>query len=317
MKHSRSILNQISEHRFVFVAGLHRSGTTLVFRLLRDHPQISGFRFADAAEREHEGQHLQSVYPSGTQNGGPGYFAFQESAHLTEDSSLVGPENSARLFEEWAQHWDLSKPYLLEKSPPNLVMTRFLQELFPNSYFVIVVRHPIVVTLATLKWMGWPRYVLEYDLQPGEKGVYSIRRAETLDYEQFMENRRLFMESMIYTLLDHWRVAHELFFSDRKHLERVTVIRYEDLVSDPESSLARLTEFLQLDGDELVPEETVEDHNSRYFSEWASFPSHIVSPDFKLLLENQFREHLKRFGYSVSKVMVEHPIHIEWSRVDD
>jgi hypothetical protein len=30
-------------HRFVFLAGLHRSGTTLLARLLAAHPEISGF----------------------------------------------------------------------------------------------------------------------------------------------------------------------------------------------------------------------------------------------------------------------------------
>ena len=67
-------------HPFVFLGGLHRSGTTLLFRMLREHPEISGFaNNQDANEwlgAEDEGQYLQSVYPPAIFWGGPGKFAF-------------------------------------------------------------------------------------------------------------------------------------------------------------------------------------------------------------------------------------------------
>lgn len=54
-------------HPFAILGGLHRSGTTLLFRMLREHPEISGFaNNPDANEwlgAEDEGQYLQSVYP--------------------------------------------------------------------------------------------------------------------------------------------------------------------------------------------------------------------------------------------------------------
>ena len=52
------------EHRFVFLAGLHRSGTTLLARLLAAHPEVSGFSGTGAPADE--GQLLQSVYPAAT-----------------------------------------------------------------------------------------------------------------------------------------------------------------------------------------------------------------------------------------------------------
>jgi hypothetical protein len=41
----------------------------------------------------------------------------------------VTHDNRLRLFREWATHWDLSRPVLLEKSPPNMMWMRFLQVL--------------------------------------------------------------------------------------------------------------------------------------------------------------------------------------------
>ena len=55
-----------------------------------------------------------------------------------------------KLFDEWSQNWDLSKKFLVEKSPPNIIRTRFLQA--PNASFVTILRDPIAVSFATQKW---------------------------------------------------------------------------------------------------------------------------------------------------------------------
>ena len=84
------------------------------------------------------------------------------AAHLTETSSLVTPENAERMLRSWAAHWDLSRPLLLEKSPPNLVMTRMLQAMYPDAKFVVIVRHPVVVSLSTHKWVRGRRLKFEF-----------------------------------------------------------------------------------------------------------------------------------------------------------
>src|SRR5207244_716649 len=106
---SRAETEAIMEgHQMVFLAGLHRSGTTVLFRCLREHPLISGFRNTGAPEDE--GQHLQTVYPPGKRFGGPGWFGFCRKARLTEASPLVSDDNRRRLFAQWTPYWDLSKP---------------------------------------------------------------------------------------------------------------------------------------------------------------------------------------------------------------
>jgi len=75
------------EHRLVFLAGLHRSGTTLLARLLAAHPEISGF--SETGVPADEGQHLQGVYPAAREYGGPGRFGFAPESHVTETSPLV------------------------------------------------------------------------------------------------------------------------------------------------------------------------------------------------------------------------------------
>ena len=194
----------MTNHKFIFLCGLHRSGTSPLFRILREHPQISGFR--DTGAPEDEGQHLQSVFLPAKSYGGPGSFGFAKEAHLTEKSSLITEENREKLFAEWSSHWDLSKPWLLEKSPPNLIRTRFLQAIFPESYFIVILRHPIAASLATTKWTS----------------------------------------SSLRSLVEHWLHCHLLFESDRRHLRQVHVLKYEDLIRSSESEVQRIFKFLGL-----------------------------------------------------------------------
>lgn len=198
----------LASHDLVFVAGLHRSGTSLVADLIASHPDASGLS-GTGAFRE-EGQHVQDVYPAGSRAGGAGRFAFDERMHLSErDAGDAGSraEKAERLLACWAPYWDLSRRVLVEKSPPNILKTRYLRALFPSARFVLVKRHPIAVALATTKWSHTSRY----------------------------------------SLVAHWLAAHEIAAADTAGLEQVVTLRYEDLVAAPETQYASLLAFLGLD----------------------------------------------------------------------
>ncbi len=134
----------------VFVGGLHRSGTTLLARLLASHPDATGLEGTGVPEDE--GQHLQAVYPAAERLGGSGRFAINSGAHMIETAPQSTRENAQQLWDAWRPYWDSDRSFLIEKSPPNLMKGRFLQALFPSASFVFIVRHPVTVTLATRKW---------------------------------------------------------------------------------------------------------------------------------------------------------------------
>ena len=140
--------NDIASNKFIFVCGLQRSGTSILTRLLSEHPSISSMKKVHVPQNE--AMYLQDVFPNDDAAGGPGRFAFWPEARLTEED--FDEEKGARIRASWSKYWYPSQNYLIEKSPGNLIRTRFLQALSPKSLFVFILRHPIAVTLATKKW---------------------------------------------------------------------------------------------------------------------------------------------------------------------
>lgn len=246
-----------SEHRLAFVCGLHRSGTSALARVIGAHPQVSNL--SGTGVKEDEGQHLQDVYLRARKHGGPGRFAFAPGAHLTRDDARRTHAAAERLLASWAPFWDLSCDVLLEKSPPNLLMTAFLHELFPAASFVAITRHPVAVALSTSKWLRWG----------------SMHRS-----------------------VEHWLRAHEIFAEDSAHLPRVHVMRYEQLVEDPIQPLRDVGDFLGLDG-EIPSGGWRSDRSLRYEQQWHQMAGSSRGRGVRARIVNDFAERVAAFGYDV------------------
>ncbi|MEJ5915162.1 sulfotransferase [Pseudokineococcus sp. 1T1Z-3] len=227
-------VGSVAPGRVVLVGGLHRSGTTPLAAALAAHPQVSGL--SGTGVPHDEGQHLQDVYPPAITYGGSGRFARRPEAHLTESSPLATPDAGSRLLAAWRPYWDLSRPVLVEKSPPDMLMGRFVQQVLPGSALVVVVRHPVVVALGTRKWRS---------LRTGDP-----RKREPLT-----------------ALVEHWMRAHRVLLEDLAHLRRAHVLHYEDLVRDPVAELARLQRFLRLDGP-IPAESLLTGRSEAYAQQW-------------------------------------------------
>lgn len=141
-------------HRYVFVGGLHRSGTSLVTRLIAQHSLVSSI--SGAPVPENEGCYLQGAIPHTALNGRPMHFATDPAQHYVEGSAYDTLAVRERIEKDWAPWFDVSKPWRVEKSPVNLTRTRLYQQLFPTSQFVIVIRHPEAVAAAVAKWVDTP-----------------------------------------------------------------------------------------------------------------------------------------------------------------
>lgn len=149
-------------HRYVFVAGLHRTGTSLLARMLGAHPDIATI---DAPVPENEGCYLQGGVPHTARHGIPGHYAIDPAQHHAEHSPYNTLAVAERMEHDWGRWFDADKPWRLEKSPVNLTRMRLYQQLFPLAHFVVILRHPEAMASALTKWCDRsPSDLIEYGL---------------------------------------------------------------------------------------------------------------------------------------------------------
>jgi hypothetical protein len=270
--------------KYVFVCGLQRSGTSVLGRNVARLENCTSFKNTGAFQDE--GQFLQDVYPIDAEFGGAGRFGFDPRAHLTEASDLLTRDNAARLRASWHAYWDEKKGICVEKTPANILKTRFLQAIFPDSYFIVVRRHPVPVSIASQRW--------KISVSP------------------------------LYRLFEHWLRCHELFDEDKKHLQHVYELRYEDYVQNPDTYHQEIAAFVGTrvpeppEEDQFrtvaqwrnpaglrVPEHTMEGtsgaHNEKYFKRWHDLLERSVFRHYYRYLANKYEPRFAEYGYSLTK----------------
>lgn len=246
-----------TQMKYVFVCGLHRSGTTILARHVGQLQNCTAFY--NTGKIMDEGQHLQDVYPPDYIYGGVGKFGFAPQAHLTESSPLLTPENVFRLLRTWENFWDPHKTIRVEKTPGNLLITRFLQAAFPNSYFIVIKRHPVPVSLASQKW--------------------SL--------------------SSLHHLFEHWLHCHEIFLADRKYLRHVYEVSYEEYIQNPMLHLMHIGSFLDTEVSHPLIIESTDIHNSKYFAVWARMLERSPFRSYYRAVVRKYEERFAAHGYSI------------------
>ncbi len=216
--------------RYIFVAGLHRTGTSLLGQMLGQHKQIAPITGAPVPENE--GCFLQGAIPHTAHHGIPGHYATDPAQHLIEGCPFDTLATRQRMEADWQQWFEDTDDrqtdqrgldqWRLEKSPVNLIRMRLYQQLFPLSQFVIILRHPEAMAAALAKW--------------------SNRSAKDL--------------------IDYALDAYDIALDDVRYLHAAYVLRYEDLVRSPDRQLESVFEWLGLDGEK--PSQALRDGNAEY-----------------------------------------------------
>ena len=197
-----------SPRAWVFVVGCYNSGTTLLLDLLGRHPSISVL--------PEEGQFLTDEFKSDYEFGLPRMWTMREDLfRLTEEDH--GPD-PLRLKKEWGMRSDLSRPVLIEKSPPNAARMRWLQKHFENAHFVAIVRNGYAVA----------------------EGIH--RKARPKHRHDWP----------IEACARQWTRSNEVLVEDAPFLRKLLWVRYEDLTARPREELGRIIQILGLDPEELA-----------------------------------------------------------------
>jgi hypothetical protein len=173
--------------KHLFILCPPASGSTLLWKLITTSPQVSAFRL--------EGQ------------------ALAKSQLFTRDRwNAQKPIDWEKVKETWRAAWDLSKPVLLEKSPPHLVRAGQLAAHFPNSYFIVMVRDP-------------------YAFCEGVKRRWGSRKSFLSGFTYF-------------NLARFWAICARYQIANQKNLENTLFLSYEELTGRPAETARRLLAFV-------------------------------------------------------------------------
>jgi hypothetical protein len=102
----------------------------------------------------YEGIMKNTVYgmPDGRSGKGNTLFANDPENYWTREHPLCTVKNRRKLDKEWGAWMKPNVDVWLEKSPPHLTRIDFLNHLFPNARYLHIMRHPIPVAMAAMRW---------------------------------------------------------------------------------------------------------------------------------------------------------------------
>lgn len=190
-----------SYHRPIFIGGMHKSGTTAVCNLLAGCESVSAL--SSTGVPENEGQHLLSVLKS-DQYFGEILFPLSEGARADKVAETHRANVRAVVLGDLSTYWDFTKPYLVEKSPINMMRTPFLHSLFPKAKFIITYRDPRISFMATRK------------------------NCPHLEFELYLRA---------------WKVAYEIAWCDSLLIDRHFFLNFDELLTNNIKELAALSLF--------------------------------------------------------------------------
>ena len=173
-----------SDHKYLFILSPPYSGSTLLMRIIETSKQVSSLPT--------EGQFLRGLDK---------YMRVK----AWQTSTIMPWE---KIKPVWMKYWDLSKPVLLEKSPPHLMRAEIVQNEFQPTSFIGMVRDPYAFC----------------------EGVA----------------RRTYAMNLLSTNLgaDFWVKTAKAQLQNKERLERFLFFRYEDLVEDVNGIAAQMGEFM-------------------------------------------------------------------------
>ena len=227
----------------IFLIGCPRSGTSLSARLFSLHPDVANWTEA------------QRVWD-------PVNFFDLEADHCWEASRVdaVDARRLHALFEYYRQKHH--KARFMNKNPRNTVRIDYIQAIFPDAYFVHVIRDGRAVVNSILK---------KAEREPFRKNFPFWNFCKPPNWRQFVR------EDPVEQAALQWREIVSYVLARRDRLgTRYMEYRYEDLCRRPRQILKQVFQFVGLPVDDAILEAipaVIESRNDKFRQDLT--PEHI------------------------------------------
>lgn len=258
---------QVVIEKPIFIVGCHRSGTTVLYETLAQHPDLVYFTNASSllphtpiltnqiislfgeikqkVERfSQDGLQISSKTPS------EGIRIWELYASISDDYCLDEAYNNPEMDDYLRLTIKKHIKYFqgqrfINKNPDNSVRMRYLNKLFPDAYFIHIVRDGRAVCCSLLKFRKAAAEFFGSNHRHTNSGVKVKAWQEIARYWQ--------TEPVLSTGL-LWREVLQTIDRDRAFIppDRYLELRYEDFVEQPLSTLQHISQFCQLPWNETI-----------------------------------------------------------------
>lgn len=183
---SMFMLKSKHDNRFLFILSPPYGGSTLLNQIISSSNSVS----VNNPFGTREGQRLPKVID----------LMFNHKRRWDKDLDF----DWIQIKKEWLKYWDLTKPILLEKSPPNIIRAKSISNHFKPSFFIIFFRNPYALCES---------YMRRSKLSPKDAAAFTL---QCLNYQK----------------------------KNIEILNDFIVVSYEELTTTPDLTISKLSEFL-------------------------------------------------------------------------
>jgi hypothetical protein len=236
LAHLPALLMGAELDRPIFIVGAPRSGTMLLYRILRSHSRLAHWRPSEAHEVWEADYH-------------PALRGWESNVLGASD---VDPEAAARIRRSFLLVTGRHRR-LIDKTPRNVLRVPFVDAVFPDARYVYLKRDGRDNVNSLINAWRSPRY-RTYELpQPHSIPGTDPRWWKFVLYPGWRHDASGPLEVVC---AKQWSICNDRVVAASQHIgpDRWAEIRYEDLIDDPVSEVGRLMEFLRLDYERVVRE---------------------------------------------------------------
>lgn len=234
--HLPALLMGAELDRPIFIVGAPRSGTMLLYRILRSHSRLAHWRPSEAHEVWEADYH-------------PALRGWESNVL---DASDVEPEAAGRIRRSFLLVAGRHRR-LIDKTPRNVLRVPFVDAVFPDARYVYLRRDGRENVNSLINAWRSPRY-RTYELpEPHSIPGVDPRWWKFVLYPGWRNDA---MGPLEVVCARQWSICNDRVVAASKDIEpdRWVGIRYEDLIDDPVGEVGRLMEFLELDYESVVRE---------------------------------------------------------------
>jgi hypothetical protein len=209
--------------RLILIAGLQKSGTSLLLRLLVDHTSVIENPFDGIEGHAFWGNvpsHAPRGFPAGT------FYASHDGDAGHEIPAAAADETVRQVLRDRLASLPSGRPAIVNKSPYHSVRLPWLRAVFPESYIVAIVRRavPNVYSL-TKKYLRRD----ELDRPWREDRWYGVKPRHW---------RSLLSDDILTQCSSQWSAVMQKLWEDRSYID--LLVGYRQLCRHPEAIVQRI-----------------------------------------------------------------------------